>query len=338
MKNIKIFAPENTKEFARRVCQKVKTKSALYDPNIFGIPLGNSMLETYSDGEIQPRILESVSGKKVYVIQSLTPPAENIIELGLLGRSMSSAKRRTLILTYMGYARQDRKDKPGVPIGAKWIADLISMSGFDEVVCIDLHAEQIEGFFEQSLRPMKVRHVSAGKIFVPYIQSLQLPNLLIASPDNGGGKRASEYAKALDVDMVVCYKKRSGVNKVAEIKILGDVKGKDVVLIDDLIDTAGSITKVADKMTAEGASSVRAAITHPVMSGGAYSNIEKSSLIELITTDTIPLKPREKFVDPDKSLAKINVISIDQMIADVIDRLYRNKGLDSHFNLRRYEK
>ena len=321
MKNIKVFAPENTKVLAQKVV------------NLLGLDLGRNSLSIYSDGEIQPKTNESVSGKKVYVIHSLTPPAENLIELGLLGRSLSSARKRVLVLTYMGYARQDRKDKPGVPIGAKWIADVISISGFDEVVCIDLHAEQIEGFF-----PIKVRHVSAGRVFVPYIRSLNLENLLIASPDNGGGKRAAEYASTLGVEMVLCYKSRSGPNKVAEIRILGDVEGKDVVIVDDLIDTAGSITKVADKMIAEGAISVRACITHPVMSGGAYGNIEKSSLKELITTDTIPLKSVDKFVDPEKSLAKIHVITIDQMLADIIKRLHNNQGLDSHFNLRRYEK
>lgn len=321
MKNIKIFAPENTKVLAQKVV------------NLLGLNLGENSLSTYSDGEIQPRINESVSGQKVFVIHSLTPPAENLIELGLLGKSLSSARKRVLVLTYMGYARQDRKDKPGVPIGAKWIADVIAMSGFDEVICIDLHAEQIEGFF-----PIKVRHISAGTVFVPYIRSLNLENLIIASPDNGGGKRAAEYALTLGVEMVLCYKSRSGPNKVAEIRILGDVSGKDVIIVDDLIDTAGSITKVSDKMTAEGATSVRACITHAVMSGGAYGNIEKSSLIELITTDTIPLKSDDKFVDPEKSLAKIHVITIDQMLADIIKRLYNNQGLDSHFNLRRYEK
>jgi len=326
MKNVKIFACESTKILAHKVVAKL------------GMTLGENSLSIYSDGEIQPRIRESVSGKKVFVIHSLIPPAENIIELGLLGRALSSARKRVLVLTYMGYARQDRKDKPGVPIGAKWIADLISISGFDEVVCIDLHAEQIEGFFEAAFRPIKVRHVSAGRIFIPYIKSLNLDNLLIASPDNGGGKRAAEYAKALGVEMVLCYKSRSGPNKIDEIKILGDVDGKDVVIVDDLIDTAGSITRVADKMTSEGATSVRAAITHAVMSGGAYGNIEKSSLIELVTTDTIPLKSADKFIDAEKSLKKINVINIDQMLADIIKRLSENKGLDSHFNLRRYDK
>ena len=324
--NIKVFACESTKLLAHKVVAKL------------GIDLGESSLSVYSDGEIQPRINESVSGKKVFVIHSLTPPAENLVELGLFGRTLSSARKRVLVLTYMGYARQDRKDKPGVPIGAKWVADLIAMSGFDEVVCIDLHAEQIEGFFGATFPRVKVRHVSAGTIFVPYIKSLNLENLIIASPDNGGGKRAAEYAKALGVEMVICYKHRPTPNAVGEIRVLGDVNDKNVVIVDDLIDTAGSITKVADKMTEEGAISVRACITHPVMSGGAYGNIEKSSLIELVTTDTIPLKSEDKFVDAEKSLRKIHVIAIDKMIADIITRLSDNKGLDSHFNLRRYEK
>lgn len=319
MKHIKVFSCRASIKLAGKICEKLN------------IPIGKSHVAVYSDGEFQPRILESVSGKDVYVIQSLTSP-ESILEMVLIGNALVSAKKRTLVLTYYGYARQDRKDRPGVPIGAKAIAKLIEAAGYNKVVCLDLHAEQIEGFFS-----IPVKHGSAGVMFVEYIKSLNLENVLIASPDNGGTKRASEYSKALGIEMITCYKFRPKDNEVSEIKILGDVKDKNVILVDDLIDTASSITKVADKMIEEGALSVRAFITHPVLSGGAYSNIEKSKLVELVTTDSIPLKDPSQFIDYEKSTRKIKVLSLDEMLASVIKRLHKNKGLDSHFNLRRYE-
>jgi ribose-phosphate pyrophosphokinase len=317
MKNLKIFSCLNSIELSKKVVKKLN------------IEMGKNVVSTFSDGEIQPKLKESVSGKNVFVIQSITPPAENILELGLLGSSLSSAKQRILILTYMGYSRQDRKDKPGVPIGAKFIADIISgPSNFDKVVCLDLHAEQIEGFFS-----IPVKHISAGIEFVPYIKSLNLPNLLIASPDNGGTKRASEYSNSLGVEMITCYKFRPSPNSIGDIKILGDVRGKNIILIDDIIDTAGSITKVSDKMMEEGALSVRACVTHPVLSGNAFENIRKSKLSELIVTDSIHFEIPDNMSDLKK---KIKILSLDNMISSVIKRLNKNKGLDSHFNLRQY--
>src|SRR6056300_452898 len=253
----------------------------------FGTPLGKVNFSRYSDGEFQPSFEESVRGARVFIIGSTQPSSENLMELLLMldAAKRASARHITAVMPYFGWARQDRKDKPRVPIGAKLIAKLLESAGATRIITMDLHADQIQGFFEKP-----VDHMFASTIFLPYLKSLNLDNLTIASPDMGGSKRAYAYSKALESDVVICYKQRAKANVISHMELIGDVTGKNVVLVDDMVDTAGTLTKAADLMMDRGALSVRAICTHPILSGNAYERIEKSKLMQLIVSDTIPLK------------------------------------------------
>lgn len=283
--------------------------------------LGNVILQRFSDGEFQPSIEETVRGKDVIIVQSTFPPTDNLFELLLLidAAKRASAKRIVAVLPYFGFARQDRKDKPRVAIGAKLVANLLTAAGVNRVITMDLHAEQIQGFFE-----VPVDHLYASTIFIPHLQSLNIPDLIIAAPDTGGTKRANAYAKILGVDLAICYKQRKVANKVDSMTVIGDVAGKNVVLIDDMVDTAGTLCKAAEMMMENGALSVRAICTHPVLSGQAYERIQNSVLTELIVTDSIPLK---EGVDT----SKIKVLGVSKLFADVLHNLLENKSISSHF-------
>jgi ribose-phosphate pyrophosphokinase len=252
------------------------------------------------------------------------------MELLLLGDALkrASATNRVAVIPYMGYARQDKKDKSRYPIGMKLVADMIETAGFTRVVTIDLHADQIQGFFN-----IPVDHLSASYIFIPYVKSLGLENLVICSPDVGGTKRAKVFADAFDTDMVICHKTRPQANVIGEMKLIGDVKGKNVIIVDDICDTAGTLTKAANMIMENGALSVRAMITHPILSGGAYSNIEKSELCELITTDTIPLKDPKEFIDFKKSTRKITILSVDDMLGQAIKKINAQESMGSILNV-----
>lgn len=285
----------------------------------FGIPLGKSSLSRFSDGEFQPSFEESVRGCDVFIIQSTFPPTDNLFELLLMvdAAKRASARRIVAVIPYFGFARQDRKDQPRVPIGSKLVANMLAAAGVSRVMTMDLHADQIQGFFE-----VPVDHLYASAVFGPAIKELNLPNLIMASPDMGGSKRAYAYAKHLETDVVVCYKQRKKANKVDKMFLIGDVKGKDVLLVDDMIDTAGTLTKAADIMHEKGANSVRAICTHPILSGEAYNRIENSSITELIVTDTIPLKQQSD---------KIRVVSIAELFAKVIYKVHNYESISSYF-------
>jgi ribose-phosphate pyrophosphokinase len=285
-----------------------------------GKSLGEMEIKRFSDGEIQPSFEESVRGHDVFLVQSTIPPADNLLELLLMidAAKRASAKRIIAIIPYFGYARQDRKDKPRVAIGSKLIANLLTAAGVDRVMTMDLHADQIQGFFE-----VPVDHLFASTVFLPYIkENLDLSNVVMAAPDTGGTKRASAYAKHLNVDLAISYKQRKVANEVDSMTVIGEVEGKDVILVDDMIDTAGTLTKAADMLMEKGAKSVRALITHAVLSGPAYERIENSTLVELITTDTIPLK---------QECDKITVVTVAGLFADVVKRLLSNESISKHF-------
>jgi ribose-phosphate pyrophosphokinase len=287
----------------------------------FGVELGNVIIQHFSDGEFQPSIEETVRGKEVIIIQSTFPPSDNLMEMLLLidAAKRASAKRIVAVMPYFGFARQDRKDKPRVAIGAKLVANLLTAAGVDRVITMDLHAEQIQGFFE-----VPVDHLYASTIFVPYLNSLKIDNLLIAAPDTGGTKRANAYAKLLGCDLAICYKQRKVANQVESMTVIGDVKGKNVVIVDDMCDTAGTLCKAAEVMLENGALSVRAICTHPVLSGQAYERIEASALSELIVTDSIPLKE-------NKPTGKIKVLNVASLFSGVLHNLLENKSISSNF-------
>ncbi len=305
--SIKIFSGTATRYLSEKIVKS------------FGTPLGASSLYRYSDGEFQPCLEETVRGDYVFIIQSTMPPTDNLFELLLMidASARASAYKIVAVIPYFGFARQDRKDKPRVPIGAKLVANLLTAAGISRVITMDLHADQIQGFFD-----VPVDHLYSSAIFVPYIHNLNLENLVIASPDVGGTKRANNYAKFLNTQLVICHKTRKRPNEVGEMTIIGDVKDKNVILVDDIIDTAGTIARAADIMMEYGAKSVRAAITHPVLSGDAYQKIENSKMVELIVTDTIPLK---------KYLPKITVLSVADLFADVIKKVYNYQSISSSF-------
>jgi ribose-phosphate pyrophosphokinase len=275
----------------------------------YGQPLGKLSHYRFSDGELQVSYEESIRGQSVFVIQSTMPPADNLMEMLLLidAAKRASARHIVAVLPYFGYARQDRKDQPRVAIGAKLVADMLAVAGATRVMTMDLHADQIQGFFD-----VPVDHLYASTIFLPYIKALNLPNLTIAAPDMGGSKRANTYAKHLKADIVICYKQRAKANVVESMTAIGEIEGRNIVLVDDLVDTGGTLCKAADMMMERGALSVRAVCTHPVLSGKAYENIEKSKLAELIVTDTIPLTQASK---------KIKVISVADLFAKMKERL-----------------
>ncbi len=285
----------------------------------YGAKLGNVITSTYSDGEFQPSFEESVRGSRVFIIGSTHPNSDHLMEMLLMldAAKRASARHITAVLPYYGWARQDRKDKPRVPIAAKMIAKMLETAGATRIITMDLHADQIQGFFEKP-----VDHLFASTIFLPYLQSLNLDNLTIASPDMGGSKRAYAYSKALKSDVVICYKQRAKANVISHMELIGDVTGKNVVLVDDMVDTAGTLTKAADLMMERGAKSVRAICTHPILSGNAYERLDGSKLEELIVTDSIPLKQKSD---------KIRLVSCANLFADVMHRVHHNESISSKF-------
>ena len=296
--NIKIFSGTTSLYLSEQIAKA------------YGTTLGNVTMNHYSDGEYQPSLNETVRGNYVFIVQSTFTPADNLLELLLMidAARRASAYKIAAVIPYFGFARQDRKDKPRVAIGAKLIANLLTKAGVDRIITMDLHADQIQGFFD-----VPVDHLYSSTIFVPFINSLKLENLVVASPDIGGSKRANTYSKFLQVPMVICHKYREKANEVSEMTVIGDVKGKNVIIIDDIIDTAGTLSKAADLMMGQGALSVRAFITHPVLSGPAYDRINDSKLTELYVTDTIPLK---------KPHPKIKVLTVANLFADVIKKVF----------------
>ncbi len=288
----------------------------------YGHPLGNVDVTVFSDGEFQPSFEENIRGRDVFIVQSTFPPADNLLELLMLidAARRASAKRIVAVIPYFGLARQDRKDKPRVSVASKLIANLLTAAGVQRIITIDLHADQIQAYFD-----VPVDHIYASSIFTPYIESLNLPNLLMASPDTGGTRRAAAYAKFLHTGFVICYKQRSKPNEIGKIELVGSVEGKDVVLIDDIIDTAGSITKAGNLIMERGASSVRAFCTHPVFSGQAYEKIENSKFTEIVVTDTLPLKHQSD---------KIKVLSTAGLFAEVIKRALKTKSISSLYQFK----
>lgn len=285
----------------------------------YGISLGNVKVTDFSDGEFQPSFEETVRGQDVFIVQSTMPPTENLFELLLMvdAAKRASARKIVAVIPYFGFARQDRKDKPRVAIGARLVANMLMAAGIDRIITMDLHADQIQGFFE-----VPVDHLFGSTIFLKEIEKINNGNLIMAAPDAGGAKRANSYAKKLDLGLALCHKQRKKANEVAEMTVIGDVTGKDVVLVDDMCDTAGTLTKAADLFMEKGAKSVRAFCTHAVLSGPAYERITNSKITELIVTDTIPLKEEHE---------KIRVISVAELFADVIMRLMNNQSISSHF-------
>ncbi|TRZ43967.1 ribose-phosphate pyrophosphokinase [Robertkochia solimangrovi] len=307
MPDPKIFACTQTSELAGKIARA------------FGAELGKVSFSRYSDGEFQPSFEESVRGSRVFIIGSTNPGPENLMEMLLMldAAKRASARHITAVMPYFGWARQDRKDKPRVPIGAKLVAKLLEAAGATRIITMDLHADQIQGFFEKP-----VDHLFASTIFLPYLESLKLDNLTIASPDMGGSKRAYAYSKFLASDVVICYKQRKKANVIDHMELIGDVTNKNVVLVDDMVDTAGTLTKAADLMIERGALSVRAITTHALLSGNAYERIENSKLTELIVTDSIPLKQESP---------KIKVLSCADLFADVMHRVHHNTSISSKF-------
>lgn len=285
----------------------------------YGQELGTMLISKFSDGEFQTSFEETVRGCDVFIIQSTFPPSDNLFELLLMidAAKRASAKNITAVIPYFGFARQDRKDKPRVAIGAKLVSNLLVTAGITRIITMDLHADQIQGFFD-----MPVDHLYASSIFLPYIQGLNLPRLTMASPDMGGTKRVNAYAKFLNCEMVICYKQRKKANVIESMTLIGEVEGKDIILVDDIVDTAGTLTKAADLMMEKGAASVRAICTHPILSGKAYESIEKSKITELIVTDTIPLK---------STSPKIKVLSVADLFADVLGKVHNFESISSHF-------
>ena len=305
--DVKIFAGRYSKKLAKNIADS------------YGLNLGKVIISSFSDGEFQPSFEETVRGKKVFIIQSTPPPFDVLLELLLMidAAKRASAKQIIAVVPYFGMARQDRKDKPRVPIGAKLIANLISSAGATRIMTMDLHADQIQGFFE-----VPVDHLFASTIFVPYIESLNLSNLVIASPDIGGSKRANVYAKHLNCEMVICYKNRKKANVIDSMKIIGDIKNKNVILIDDMMDTGGTICKASELMIDNGAKSVRAICTHAILSGKAYENISNSLLNELVVTNSLPLQKNNK---------KIKVLDISDLFAKTIRNVNTNESISSQF-------
>ena len=304
---VKLFSGSSSKYLAEQIAKS------------FGQPLGDVSILKFSDGEFQVSFEETVRGSDVYIIQSTFPPADNLFELLLMvdAAKRASANQIVAVLPYFGFARQDRKDQPRVAIGAKLVANLLSAAGVTRIITMDLHADQIQGFFE-----VPVDHLYASSIFLPYVKSLNLPNLSMAAPDMGGAKRANAYAKYLNSEIVICYKQRSKANVVDSMTAIGEIEGRNIILVDDLVDTAGTLTKAAEMMLDKGALSVRAIISHPVLSGKAYDIIEKSRLTELIVTDTIPLK---------RECSKIKVLSVAELFANVVRRVHNFESISSHF-------
>ena len=308
---IKLFTCRASKDFALKVAKALN------------LQLGNSDVLTFSDGEFQPSYNESVRGSTVFIIQSTYPPTDNLFELLLMidAAKRASAHRVIAVMPYFGWARQDRKDKPRVSIGAKLVANMLHAAGCDRVMTCDLHADQIQGFFD-----FPVDHIYASAVFLPYIEKMNLKNLAIAAPDMGGAKRANAYARYLQCPVIICHKSREKANVVGSITAIGDVAGKDVIIVDDMVDTAGTLAKAANVLKDMGAASVRACATHPVFSGPAYDRIAESALEEVIVSDTIPLSD-----DPAKDKSKITVLSMTDIFADIIDKVYNYDSISPSF-------
>jgi ribose-phosphate pyrophosphokinase len=304
---VKIFSGRATTYLAERIA------------NAYGEPLGTVNYQQFSDGEMSPFIGESVRGHDVFIVQSTFAPADNFLELLLMidAAKRASAANVNVIIPYFGYARQDRKDKPRVAIGAKLIANLLSAAGAHRIMTCDLHADQIQGFFD-----IPVDHLDGNYIFVPYIKSLNLKNLMFASPDVGGIKRARSFAKFFGSDLAVCDKYRKEANKIESMRLIGEVEGKDVILVDDLVDTATTICRAAGMLKEKGATTVRAICTHPVLSGGAYETIQNSALEELVVSDTIPLKQES---------SKIKVLTVSDLFAKAIRKIHDHESISSLF-------
>ena len=304
---VKIFAGRSSEALATKVAES------------FGVKLGDVKVSVFSDGEFQPSFEETVRGQDVFIVQSTMPPTENLFELLLLvdAARRASARKIITVIPYFGFARQDRKDKPRVAIGAKLVANMLMAAGVDRIMTMDLHADQIQGFFE-----VPVDHLYASTLFFGEIEKLDTSNVVVAAPDAGGAKRANSSAKKLNCGLALCHKHRKRPNEVAEMTVIGDVDGKDVIIIDDMCDTAGTLTTAADLLIEKGALSVRAFCTHAVLSGPAYERIQNSQLTELIVTDTIPMSQKSD---------KIRVITVAELFGDVIKRLVNNESISSHF-------
>ena len=308
MPTVKLFSGTNTRYLADRISDE------------YGEKLGDLTVSRFSDGEMQPVINESIRGENVFFIQSTFAPADNLLELLLMidAAKRASAGYITAVIPYYGYARQDRKDKPRVPISAKLIANMLQAAGINRIMTMDFHADQLQGFFD-----IPVDHLKSEPIFTDYLKkNFDLSNVLFASPDLGGIKRARNFARLLERDFVTCSKYRKKANEIAEMNVIGDVEGMDVVLIDDLIDTAGTLCKAAEVIMDKGAKSVCAMATHPVLSGKAYQNIEKSKLSQVIVCDTIPLQQKS---------SKIKVISTANLFARAIRNTHENKSIEALF-------
>lgn len=306
-REVKLFSGEATRYLAENIALS------------YGLPLGDVEVSRFSDGEFSPYFEETVRGCDVFIIQSTFAPTDNLFELLLLidAAKRASAHYITAVIPYFGFARSDRKDKPRVAIASKLVANLLTAAGVTRVMTMDLHAPQIQGFFD-----VPVDHLDASSIFVPYIKNLNLPNLLIAAPDMGGVHRAREYAKFFNAEMAICDKHRKRANEVASMQVIGDVTGKDVILVDDIVDTAGTLTKAAELLVEKGANSVRAFCTHAVLSGKAYETIENSKLTEIIVTDTIPLR---------KKSSKIVQLSTAELFSYAIRRVYEYSSISNLF-------
>lgn len=304
---IKVFAGTKSLYLGESICKEL------------GIELGKMNIERFADGEFEVCFDESIRGAEVYLVQSTFPNSDNLMELLLMIDAAKRASAATIVavIPYFGWARQDRKDKPRVSIAAKLVADLLTAAGVDRVITMDLHADQIQGFFN-----VPVDHLYASSVFVPYIESLGLEDMVIATPDVGGAKRANSYAKYFNVPLVLCHKQRAKANVVATMTVIGDVEGKNVILVDDMVDTAGTITKAADLMLAHGAKSVRALCSHAIMSDPASRLIDESGMAEMIFTNSIPFK---------KDCKKCTIISVARMFADTIRRVHDFKSISSQY-------
>lgn len=304
---IKIFAGTKSRYMGEEICKDL------------GIELGKMNVQHFADGEFEVSFEETVRGCEVYLVQSTFPSTDNLMELLLMidAAKRASAHAVIAVIPYFGWARQDRKDKPRVSIAAKLVADLLSAAGVSRVITMDLHADQIQGFFN-----VPVDHLYASSVFVPYIESLHLPEMVIATPDVGGAKRANSYAKYFNVPLVLCHKQRAKANVVASMTVIGDVKDKNVILVDDMVDTAGTICKAADLMLENGAKSVRALASHAIMSDPATERVNNSGLVEMIFTNSIPFL---------KESTKVTVISVAHLIADTIRRVHNNQSISSQY-------
>src|SRR5687768_2168723 len=303
----KIFSGTGSQELAAQICKN------------YGCSPGKINIQRFADGEIQPAFAESIRGDVVFLVQSTYAPSDNLMELLLMidAARRASAHRIVAVIPYYGYARQDRKDKPRVAIGSKLVANMLTAAGADRVITMDLHAPQIQGYFD-----IPVDHLDSSAVFIPYITQLRLENLTFAAPDVGATNRIREIASYFEAEMVICDKHRKRANEISSMVVIGDVTDRDIVIIDDICDTGGTLAKAASLLKEKGARSVRALITHPVLSGKAYENIENSVLEELIVCDTIPVK---------KESSKIKVISVAELFAVAIRNAFENKSITSLF-------